>query len=126
MKSELTERLKKHLETAILLELSTLPPYLCAYWSIHGTSVHAIHVKKFILSVVQEEMLHMAMACNILNAVSGRPAFNDAGKLALFPCALPGHSKTNNAFIVRLNKCCPAAIATFLRIELPEEFFGNK
>jgi hypothetical protein len=32
---------------------------------------------------------------------------------------LPGHSKTNNAFLVHLNKCCPQSIANFMQIELP-------
>ena len=32
-----------------------------------------MRVKKFILSIVQEEMLHMAMAWNILNAIGGNP-----------------------------------------------------
>jgi rubrerythrin len=125
-KPEILQRLKENLQTAILIELSTLPPYLCAYWSIHGTSVNAKHVKKFIHSVVQEEMLHMAMACNILNAIGGKPVLNDATMLAQFPCPLPGHSKTNNAFTVCLSKCCPDAMETFLKIEMPEEFFGHK
>jgi len=125
-KSEVIEQLKRHLQTAVMLEFSTLPPYLCAYWSIHGASAHAVHVKKFILSIVQEEMLHMAMACNILNAIGGNPVLNEPSAHPSFPCALPGHSKTNNAFIVELNKCCPASVATFLRIELPEELFGKK
>ncbi len=118
--------LQKHLQTAIALEHSTLPPYLSAYWSIHGNSTHAEHSKKFLLSVIQEEMLHMAMACNILNALGGSPVLNDVSLLPSFPCELPGHSKTNNAFTVHLNKCCPHAIADFLKIELPEEMFGTK
>ena len=125
-KAKVLEKLKQHMQTAIMLELSTLPPYLCAFWSIHGASEHATHVKKFILSVIQEEMLHLSMACNILNAAGGRPALNDPAHLPSFPCRLPGHSKSNNIFIVELNKCCPAAISTFLKIELPEEMFGNK
>jgi rubrerythrin len=83
-------------------------------------------VKKFILSIVQEEMLHMAMACNILNAIGGSPVLNEPSMHPSFPCSLPGHSKTNNAFIVELNRCCPASIANFLKIELPEEFYGDK
>src|SRR6185369_7929815 len=125
-KPTVLKKLKQHLQTAMMLELSTLPPYLCAMWSIHGTSEHAVQVKKFILSIVQEEMLHMAMACNILNAIGGNPVLNDPNTQPKFPCPLPGHSKTNNAFVVELNKCCPSSVATFLRIELPEEFYGTK
>ena len=76
-KLQILDLLKQHLQTAIELEHSTLPPYLSAYWSIHGDSIHAEHSKKFFLTVIQEEMLHMAMACNILNAVGGTPLLND-------------------------------------------------
>lgn len=120
-KQEVLSSLKKHLQTAITLEQSTHAPYLYAYWSIQGDSDHARHVKKFILSVIQEEMLHLAMACNILNAIGGSPVLNDPNILPSYPCALPGHSKTNNAFIVHLNKCCPESISNFMQIELPDE-----
>ena len=125
-KTQVLEKLKQHLQTAVMLEMSTLPPYLCAYWSIHGNSHMAENAKKYILSVVQEEMLHLAMACNILNAIGGNPRLNDPDHHPVFPCALPGHSKTNNAFSVQLNRCCPASIYTFLKIELPGEIFGTK
>lgn len=125
-KSEVVERLKQHLQTAVMIECATLPPYLCAYWSIYGTSPDAKNAKKFIGSIIKEEMLHMAMACNILNAIGGSPVLNDPSLHPSYPCPLPGHSKTNNAFIVELNKCCPASIANFVKIELPEKFYGNK
>src|SRR6185369_2626157 len=125
-KPTVLKKLKQHLQTAMMLELSTLPPYLCAMWSIHGTSEHAVQVKKFILSIVQEEMLHLSMACNILNAIGGNPVLNEPSIHPVFPCSLPGHSKTNNAFMVELNKCCPQSIETFLKIELPGELFGDK
>ena len=125
-KQEVLKTLQQHLQTAIELEHSTIAPYLCAFWSIHGSLVHAEHARKFFLSVIQEEMLHMAMACNILNAVGGSPVINNGSLLPCFPCALPGHSKTSNAFIVHLNKCCPESIAEFIKIELPEEMAGAK
>jgi hypothetical protein len=118
-KEEVLADLRRHLQTAVLLELSTLPPYLCAQWSIHGSSVHAVHARNFIRSVVQEEMLHLAMACNILNAIGGAPVLNKAHLLPRYPCVLPGHSATANPFTVQLNRCCPAAIETFLKIEMP-------
>lgn len=125
-KEEVLDCLKRHLQTAIELEHSTLPPYLCAYWSIHGSSANAEHVKKFILSVVQEEMLHMAMACNILNAIGGHPVLNNASLLPCYPCMLPGHSKTNHSFLVHLNKCCPQSVSNFIQIELPEAVLAEK
>nr|MCU0322110.1 ferritin-like protein [Chitinophagaceae bacterium] len=51
------DSLKKHLQVAIELEHSTIPPYLCALYSIkEGTNVAASQI---IRSVVIEEMLHM-------------------------------------------------------------------
>ncbi len=119
-RKEVLERLKAHLQTAILIELSTIPPYLCALYSIHGSSPDASNVRRLIQSVVQEEMLHMAMACNMLNAIGGTPVLNDPALLPQYPCSLPGHSKTANPFIVHLRPCVPEAVATFLQIELPE------
>ena len=125
-KHEILGVLKKHLQTAIELEHATLPPYLFAFWSIHGDSKDATHARGFFLSVIQEEMLHLAMVCNILNAIGGTPVLNDPSLLPAYPCALPGHSKTSNAFLVHLNKCCPKSIANFVQIELPETMASDQ
>ena len=55
--------LKKSLQAAITLEFATIPPYLSALWSIKD-ELHP--VAKSIREVAQEEMLHMALACNML------------------------------------------------------------
>ena len=63
------EDLRQHLQWAIELEHTTLPPYLCALYSIKpGTNSEAVDV---IASVFIEEMLHMTLAANVLNAVGG-------------------------------------------------------
>ena len=65
------ESLREHLQWAIELEHSTIPPYLCALYSIEpGRNLEAVEV---ISSVVVEEMLHLTLAANLLNAVGGRP-----------------------------------------------------
>ena len=63
--------LKGALQHAIQLEFSTIPPYLCAMWSIQseGDAVSGI-----IESVVMQEMLHMGLACNMLVGIGGQPA----------------------------------------------------
>ena len=54
------ESLREHLQWAIELEHSTIPPYLCALYSIEpGRNLEAVEV---ISSVVVEEMLHLT-AC---------------------------------------------------------------
>lgn len=76
MKPDLVERLdtpeglQEALQSAVMLEHSTIPPYLYALFSVDpkkNPSVSAI-----ISSVVYEEMLHMALACNILNRSADR------------------------------------------------------
>lgn len=62
--------LHRHLQWALQVEHTTIPPYLCALHSIpDGYNVEAATV---IRSVVMEEMLHMTLVANVLNAVGER------------------------------------------------------
>ncbi len=63
--------LQEHLQSAIELEHTTLPPYLCALYSLDRERNAA--AAEALLSVFVEEMLHLALAANLLNAVGGRP-----------------------------------------------------
>ena len=61
--------LRTALGNAIKLELGTIPPYLTALFSIKpGANAAAGAIVR---SVVIEEMLHLSLACNMLNAVGG-------------------------------------------------------
>jgi hypothetical protein len=60
--------LRKALQAAVELELSTIPPYLFAMWSIDAT---VSPVTDLILNIVLEEMGHMGLACNMLTAGGG-------------------------------------------------------
>lgn len=123
--TSVTDQLKSMLQIAIEVEHATLPPYLTACWSIHGNSMYAQKARNLILSVIREEMLHMAMACNILNAIGGRPNVNGKNFIPQYPAFLPGHSHTVNACRIHLLPCNKKAIKTFLQIEMPEQFTGN-
>jgi len=108
--------LREHLQWAIELEHSTLPPYLCALYSIKpGTNAAAVSV---ITSVFIEEMLHMTLAANVMNAVGGTPVLNGPTFVPRYPAYLP-HSA--NAFQVSLEPFSPAALETFMKIERPED-----
>lgn len=110
------ESLRTHLQWAIELEHATLAPYLTALYSIkEGTNAEATEVIK---SVFLEEMLHMALAANILNAVGGTPRFDYKGFIPTFPTPLP-HGDAS--FQVGLGKFSVAAIRSFLNIERPAE-----
>lgn len=108
------ENLRDHLQWAIELEHSTIPPYLCALYSISaGYNAEAAEV---LSSVVVEEMLHLTLAANLLNAVGGRP------RLAI-PEMLPGHPRPlphgDRSFQISLLPFGAEAIETFLKIEQP-------
>lgn len=106
--------LQAHLQVALELELSTLPPYLCALYSIpDGCNVE---VAGLIRSVLMEEMLHLTLAANLLNAVGGTPVLARRGIAPQYPTSLPG---SDGSFSVSLLPFSRDAIATFMRIEQP-------
>ena len=110
------DSLRKHLQWAIELEHATLPPYMTALYSIkEGTNVESVEVIK---SVFLEEMLHIALAANILNAIGGSPKFDYEGLIATYPTPLP-HG--DGSFEVDMTKFTPEAIKSFLNIERPGE-----
>jgi CDGSH-type Zn-finger protein len=113
------DSLRRHLQWAIEIEHGTLPPYLCALYSIkEGYNEEAAEV---VHSVFMEEMLHLTMAANLLNAVGGSPKLDTPSLLPRFPTYLP-HS--NRAFEVPLMKFSREAVDVFLKIERPGEHDG--
>jgi len=77
--------LKSSLNAAIELELATLPPYLCAWWSIKDSTAPAAAL---IRSVLIEEMLHMGLVANMLTTIGGIPKISTV--LPTYPGHLPG------------------------------------
>ncbi|HEU0317388.1 MAG TPA: ferritin-like protein [Solirubrobacteraceae bacterium] len=115
---ETVEDLRFALGNAIGLELGTIPPYLTALYSIKpGANAAAGAI---IRSVVIEEMLHLSLACNLLNAVGGRPQL--PGAVLRYPSELPMGigDKPGRRFIVPLARLSQAAIEIFMTIEEPE------
>jgi CDGSH-type Zn-finger protein len=106
---------RQRLQWAIELEHSIIPPYLCALYSIKpGHNREAVEA---LTSVFIEEMLHMTLAANVLNAIGGSPALDGPGFLPRYPATLP-HSR--GAFEIPLARFSRATIETFMRIENPE------
>src|ERR1700761_6590374 len=110
------EGLRSALQSAIELEHSTIPPYLYALYSIKQRE--NAEIAALILSVVLEEMLHMALACNILNAVGGKPDMDKPSFIPKYPGHLPG--SVQDELVVGL---APLSIdvvqKTFMGIEEP-------
>jgi hypothetical protein len=115
------EDLRLHLQAAVELELLVIPPYLCALYSLHpGTNAEATLV---IRSVVVEEMLHMILAANVLNAVGGRPTVTDPDWIPRYPAAIPYHEPAS--FQAGLLPFGDAALDAFLAIENPSYPVGR-
>ncbi len=106
--------LRSHLQWAIELEHATLPPYLCALYSLDPE--RNSEVAEIVRSVFVEEMLHMTLAANLLNAVGGRPRIDTPEMLTPYPRSLP---HANGSFEVSLLPFGPEAIELFLKIEQP-------
>lgn len=108
------EDLKNYLATALQLEHATIPPYMMALYSIEATTNHdATHILRVVLV---EEMLHLTLAANILNALGGEPDLTVEGFVPRYPAYLPS-GETD--FEVNLERFSIEAVKTFLNIERP-------
>jgi hypothetical protein len=112
MSIETRESLQEHLQWAVQVELSTIPPYLYAMYSIADRDADSY---KLIRSVVVEEMLHAALAANLLVAVGGTPRFYREDVLPSYPMDLPHHDPPIR---IDLEPCSPEFIE---RVCLPIE-----
>ena len=110
--------LKSALQNAIELEHATIPPYLYALYSLRQNTNSEI--AGLIKSVVVEEMLHMAIDCNVLNAIGGTPRIDDPCFVPKYPGPLPGG--VEDSLIVGLAPFLKQLLLdTFMVIEEPEE-----
>jgi len=108
--------LKQTLSQAVTLEFATIPLYLCGLWSIKDNR-HPAAIS--IRNVVQEEMLHLALACNMLASIGGRPKIYDTSERGLrFPTALPGG--VHPELILKLSGLTDDALDDYLEVELPQ------
>lgn len=105
-----------YLYHAMQLEHATIPTYLTALYSIRpGTNTDAVQI---IRVVVVEEMLHLTLAANMLNAVGGTVDPAQPGFLPPFPTHLPD-GETD--FTVSREKFSREAVKMFLKIERPAD-----
>jgi len=103
------KRLRQHLQSAIAVELSTIPLYLFAQYTVKVPQkyandpryvdpvVSAVKSEEIDLSlyphtylklcagVVTEEMLHLSLAGNILKAIGGEPKLYDPDVIPVYP-----------------------------------------
>lgn len=130
--------LKANLQTAIEIELATIPIYLFTYYSIdrNAASGEAITpVQAFankaggvIMSVAVEEMLHMSLSSNILFSMGVAPQLYRQAPKA-YPTGLPYHNPVGpkgpngeTAVLIPLSKLSFLQLWHFLQIEYPEQY----
>ncbi len=107
--------LQEHLDLAIRVELTTVPLYLYAMYSIADQSSEPARLLR---SIVVEEMLHAVLASNVLLAVGGAPRFDSSDYVPRYPGWIPHHRPPLE---VRLRPCSDDLIRdVFVRIEQPE------
>ena len=128
--------LQGHLQTALDVELSTVPIYLYTYYSINRSpswdddakagdtlATFANKAGGVIMSVAVEEMLHMSLAANILRAIGGKPKVYGRSP-ATFPTNLPHHktlAPDGKPYSFGLSRLSAGQLEKFLEIEQPEQ-----
>ncbi|OXM68529.1 ferritin-like domain-containing protein [Amycolatopsis vastitatis] len=111
---ETIDDLRRHLQWAIELEHATIPPYLCALYSLDP--VRNPEATQVVGTVLAEEMIHLALAANLLNAVGGTPKLDTPELLPPYPHPLPHGDRSVHVHLVPFG---PEALELFLRIEQP-------
>jgi hypothetical protein len=110
--------LQEALLAAIQLEFATIPPYLCAQWSINNDPSD---VSDMIQGVVVQEMPHFGLACNLYTATGGSllGQIATSGFVPTYPTnGLPG--KVHPELVVSLVPLSGQALQTFMSIEYPD------
>lgn len=106
------------LQTAFELEWSTIPPYMVAVLSMRLTANR--EAANLIRGVMMEEMLHMALVANVLNAVGGT-VYIGPDNIPSYPRPLfKGRDVTLN-----LAPFSADTIANFMKVEQPETTIGE-
>ncbi|MGH3169782.1 MAG: ferritin-like domain-containing protein [Trebonia sp.] len=118
LKQPTVEKVRALLEAAVKLEHSTIPPYLYALYSL-GTAGNQA-AAEIIRSVVVQEMLHLNLAANVLNAIGGSPVLDSPAFIPDYPGPLPG--MIEHQLTVRLAPCSIGSVQDmFMVIEQPED-----
>lgn len=106
--------LRLELQTAIEIEHTTLPPYLTAAFSIYADTNR--EAQGVIRGIVMQEMLHMTLAANVLNAIGGKPEVAKPEFVPGYPTNLPWHAP---GFEVGIERFSRNQIEVFRTIEEP-------
>lgn len=107
--------LQEHLQWAMAVELSTIPPYLAALYSIQDNTTDAY---RLIRSIALEEMLHMMLVANLMNATGKSPSLS-GDTVPRYPGYIPHHAAGGP--YIQLQPLSPTLCqVVFMAIEQPE------
>ena len=127
--------LKENLQTAIEIELATIPIYLFTYYSLIRNQYSGEHIRAIdlyankaggmIMSVAVEEMLHLSLSSNILYALGEDPKLYKKSP-SPYPTSLPYHNPVgpsgpdgSTQVLIPLSKFSYEQLWHFLQIEYP-------
>jgi rubrerythrin len=106
--------IRQALQTAVALELSTIPPYLCGWWSVKDRGSKAA---RLIRRIIDDEMYHLGVVSNLLVAVGGQPRVRAAAPV--YPGPLPGGVRPGvTVYLSGLTR--PLVRDVMMAIEAPE------
>ncbi|MBO9474103.1 ferritin-like protein [Shimia sp. R10_1] len=113
------------LQKALMLELSTIPPYATALYSIlqegqyNRSDPELVNAEpiEVIRQVMVEEMLHMVLVANVLNSIGGTPQMTNPSLLPTYPYDLLG----GRGPTVYLRRFTPEQVKRFRQIETAPE-----
>ncbi len=112
---------QKALQLAIELEHSTIPAYLYAYYSLDPQANAA--AAGILKSIAVEEMLHMALAANVLSAIGGQPAISSPQFVPTYPGPLPGG--VEGQLVVGLRRLDAVQLDAFIDLEQPRHHVSD-
>lgn len=73
------------LQRALELEHSTVPSYLSAAYSLNDINANNAPIRDLIIRVAKEEMLHMTVVANLMNAIGVPPKFANSQFMPDYP-----------------------------------------
>jgi hypothetical protein len=112
------DKLRARIQSAVQLELTTIPAYLFALYSIIDKASDAYQALR---SVVTEEMFHLNQAANLLVAVGGKPKLTGPAA-PKYPAYLPSASRTVSPYVGLYRASLPVFQNVFMAIEMPAPY----
>ena len=110
------------LQLALQLEHSTIPTYLYAYYSIKSS--HNREISDLLMTIILEEMRHMVLAGNVLNAIDATPdicpppILSNRDFIPVYPSPMPAGLRPD--LILRLSPFSIGLVRdVFMEIEVP-------